>query len=200
MAGFGALDIGGDTLCNAVTGDDGIAQRDSLPVVSGKEDAGCFCFYLGHEVFEAAVADFVLWDRFWVVDVVLEGGFAPEAEYFLEVFRDDLGEFILGFGGEFRGACASDVAGESDVVFWGAIGEEGGGENGSEDAEAFHFGDEHAEAIQRVLDVLAAEAEDDGSDGGVFNIGERGCVGRVGGIDFEFGEAVGGDTEEDGLV
>src|SRR6516162_11878558 len=56
---------------------------------------------------------------------------------------------------------------------WRAVREQGRGEDGAEDLEALDFGDQHAEAVARMCNVLAAEPEHDARHGRVAHPGER---------------------------
>jgi hypothetical protein len=185
---FGELEEVEDTLCDVVSGDDGIAERDAVAEMPGEEETGVKRFEIGHEAAESAIADIILRDGVGVEDAVTEGGGCANAEDGAKILGGEVNELLCGEMGELGGAGSADIAGEGDVVFRGAVWEQGGVEDGAEDVEAFDLGDEHTEAVEGMNDVIAMEAENDAGDRGVINVLEWG--------EIELGGAVEGDTSE----
>ena len=152
---------------------------------------------------EAFVAEVVLGDGVGPDVVAEEDGVAGDAEELAEVGENFREEAV---GGEVREVGLAGAAGEDsegDVAVGGTAGEEAGGEEGAEDFAVLEGGDEGAESIEWMRDVFAAEAEEEGGDGRMKNVGERGerAFGEravIGGGDGESGEGVGGEREEDG--
>ena len=112
----------------------------------------------GREV--ALVAEVVLRDRARPEGVVQEDGRAGDAEERAEVGLDEREEFVGGQAGESGLARAADHHDERDVSGGRAAGEERGGEEHAEQAAAFLFGNEEAEAVEGVRDLFAAVAEE----------------------------------------
>ncbi len=88
---------------------------------------------------------------------------------------------------------AADKDGEQGVLRGGAVGEDGVGEKDAEDEAVFTGGDEHAETVEGVGELLFFVEERETGDGGVAYGLEEGEV--EGGV--ELGLGVSGEGEDD---
>jgi len=180
-------------------GGDGDAVADLSADVETR--VGVLAGFHGGE--ESFVAEVVLGNRLGPGVVAEEDGIAGDAEELAKI-GEDFGEEAVGRErGDFGLAGAAGEDGEGDVADGRAIRKEAGGEEGAEDFFVFECGDEGAESIEWMRDLVAAETEEERGDGWMDDLGERGerAVGEgavVVGREDEFREGVGGEREDDG--
>ena len=77
---YRGLDVRLDAIGHVATGDDRIAQRNTIAIVASQKQAGSFGFRLSHQITVSAKANVVLWDRSRIDDCVLENGLALNAQ------------------------------------------------------------------------------------------------------------------------
>ena len=148
-------------------------------------------------------------DAVEVADVVLRHRARPAGDVGEQRLAGDLkqvGQFVDGKAAEFGVGQveqlglqrAADEDADQHGVGRRAAGEFLAGETGGDDAAAFDLRHDEAEAVERVADLAALEAEADDGAAGVFDGGQLG--GEFGVVAFEqLGGGVGGDGEDEGV-
>lgn len=185
-----------DTVGEATGMEQGVAEGDAVAEITGHIEPRGLTFEVVEEGLMTFVSEVVLGDGAGPSGEVGEGGRAFGSEEALQGGSDTVDEGTVGELGDLGVAGATGVGGEEDLAVGGATGEEGGGEQGAEDIEAFAVGDEGAEALAGMADTVAGKAEHDADHGDIGQLFEGGEGGEALGFEVEVGE-VGGGTGED---
>src|SRR5215471_8614139 len=81
-----------------------------------------------------------------------------------------------------------------------AVWEKRGGENGAEDFESFHLGNQHAESFAQMLDVFTAESEYYTGDGRIANFAEARKTERRARLNLQLSQLECGARENEGAM
>src|SRR5262249_22715363 len=125
-----------------------------------------------------------------------EGGLAAEAQRAAQLLDQGRGDAVLVPGDDLGIGPPSGEGGEGDIAFGSPAGEELGGEEAAERAQALLAGSEEAEAVQGMAHVRRAPAEGEDGHGGVGDLLEE-AAGAGRGLVQETGRHVGRNGEDD---
>jgi len=174
-------DAGTDAAGDVVSGDDGIAERDTVLAGTGEEEARVGGLEPLHCLFVAGISYVVLRDCMRNDAAMLERGRAGDAKDIAKIRQGGGDQFFGRLQGQIRIAATTEVRGNRDVSGRGAAAKNRRGKNSAQNAPLLRGGHEKAEARKRVAYIGAAEAENDGGDRGMDNFTKR-REGVAGGI------------------
>src|SRR2546427_2288279 len=141
-----------------MTRQDGISERDAIPIMPGEKETRRLRFDGSHLVLEPAKTDFVLRDGAAEQHVMLPGRPPVHSQEPAEVPANQFHQRLRLEQGELGVPGPTDVGGERHVTGRSPVWKERGGEERAQDLEPFDLWDHDPKSDERMTHAFAAES------------------------------------------